>query len=185
MSSATLRRAAKIAPVAAVQVDYSAFMLDIEGPAGTDLLATCRELGVAVIAGMPLGRGMLTSTFASGEAQGDSKDKRPQTMDRFMGANKDKNVQLVRQFQAMADKKGCTTAQLALAWLLKQGDDVIPIPGTKKLKYLEENWAALDVHLTDDDEREIRRFVETAEIAGHTMPPQFRGYNFRDTKAEA
>jgi aryl-alcohol dehydrogenase-like predicted oxidoreductase len=160
-------------------------VLDIEGPAGTDLLATCRELGVTVVAAMPLGRGMLTSTFASGEPVGDSKDKRPLVMPRFMEANRDKNIKLVGQFKALADKKGCTTSQLAIAWLLKQGDDVIPIPGTKKLKYLEENWGALDVHLTDEDEAEIRHFVETAEIAGHYMPPQFESYTFTDTKEEA
>lgn len=160
-------------------------MLDIEGPAGTDLLATCRELGVALVAAMPLGRGMLTSTFASGEAVGDVKDKRRYIMPRFMGTNRDKNIRLVSQFKALADKKGCTTAQLAIAWLLKQGDDVIPIPGTKRLKYLEENLSALDVHLTDEDEAEIRQFVETAEIAGHTMPPQFESYNFRDTIEDA
>jgi aryl-alcohol dehydrogenase-like predicted oxidoreductase len=160
-------------------------VLDIEGPAGTDLLATCRELGVTVVAAMPLGRGMLTSTFASGEAVGDSKDMRPRVMPRFMEANRDKNVKLVSQFKALADKKGCTTSQLAIAWLLKQGDDIVPIPGTKKLKYLEENWGALDVHLTDEDEAEIRHFVETAEIAGHYMPPQFEGYAFTDTKEEA
>jgi aryl-alcohol dehydrogenase-like predicted oxidoreductase len=160
-------------------------VLDIEGPAGTDLLATCRELGVTVVAAMPLGRGMLTSTFASDEPVGDSKDKRPLVMPRFMEANRDKNIKLVGQFKALADKKGCTTSQLAIAWLLKQGDDVIPIPGTKKLKYLEENWGALDVHLTDEDEAEIRHFVETAEIAGHYMPPQFESYTFTDTKEEA
>ena len=185
VSSATLRRALKIAPVIAVQVEYSPFVLDIEGPAGTDLLATCRELSVTVVAAMPLGRGLLTSTFANGEAVGDSKDMRPRVMPRFMEANRDKNVKLVGQFKALADKKGCTTSQLAIAWLLKQGDDVLPIPGTKKLKYLEENWGALDVHLTDEDEAEIRHFAETAEIAGHYMPPQFESYTFTNTKEEA
>jgi hypothetical protein len=184
ISSATLRRAFKIAPVAAVQVEYSALVLDIEGPTGTDLLATCRELGVTVVAAVPLGRGLLTSTFASGQAVGDSKDRRPLVMPRFMEANRDKNVKLVSQFKALADQKGCTTSQLAIAWLLKQGDDVVPIPGTKKLKYLEENWGALDVRLTDEDEAEIRHFVETVEIAGHYMPPQFEHYTFRDTEEE-
>jgi aryl-alcohol dehydrogenase-like predicted oxidoreductase len=102
-----------------------------------------------------------------------------------MEANRDKNVKLVSQFKALAEKRGCTTSQLAIAWLLKQGDDVIPIPGTKKLKYLEENWGSLDVHLTDEDEAEIRHFVETAEIAGHYMPPKFESYTFTDTKEEA
>ena len=185
ISSATLRRAVKIAPVAAVQVDYSPFVRDLEGPTGTDLLATCRELGVAIVAAMPLGRGMVTSTFASGEAVGDSQDKRPHLMPRFMEGNRDKNTKVVGQFKALADRKGCTTSQLALAWLLKQGDDIIPIPGTKQLKYLEENWAALDVHLTDEEGGEIRHFVEMAEVAGNPLPAQFENYNFRDTAEEA
>lgn len=79
---------------------------------------------------------MVTSTFANGKAVGDDKDKRPHVMPRFQEANREKNVKIVSEFKAFADKKGCTTAQLALAWLLKQGDDIIPIPGTKKLKYL-------------------------------------------------
>lgn len=88
-------------------------MLDIEGPAGTDLLATARELGVALVAAMPLGRGLLTSTFASGAAVGDSKDMRTKIMPRFQEANRDKNVKLVGQWQAIAQKKGCTATQLA------------------------------------------------------------------------
>lgn len=151
-------------------------MLDIEGPAGTDLLATARELGVAIVAAMPLGRGLLTSTFASGVAVGDSKDMRTKVMPRFQEANRDKNVKLVSQWQAIAPKKGCTATQLALAWMLKYGDDIFPIPGTKKLKYLEENWGAINVQLTDED---------VAEIAGHYMPPQFEGYNFTGTAEKA
>jgi aryl-alcohol dehydrogenase-like predicted oxidoreductase len=173
-----------VAPVAAVQVEYSPFVLDIEGPASANFLATCRELGVTVVAAMPLGRGMITSTFARGENVGDAKDLRPRVMPRFMDANRDKNVRIISQFKALADKKGCTTSQLAIAWLLKQGDDIIPIPGTKKLKYLEENWGALDVHLTDEEEAEIRRFVEAAEVAGHYMPPQYESYAFTDTAEE-
>lgn len=160
-------------------------MLEIEGPAGTDLLATSRELGIAVVAAMPLGRGLLTSTFASGADVGDSKDMRPKVMPRFQEANRDKNVKLVSQWQALAQKKGCTATQLALAWLLRQGDDVFPIPGTKKLKYLEENWGALNVQLTNEDVAEIRHFVETAEVAGHSMPPQFEHHTFTNTAEEA
>ena len=160
-------------------------MLDIENPAGTDLLATARDLGVAVVAAMPLGRGLLTSTFASGAAVGDSKDMRTKMMPRFQEANRDKNLKVVGQWQVMAQKKGCTAAQLALAWMLKQGDDIFPIPGTKKLKYLEENWGALNVGLTDEDLVEIRRFVEAADVAGHYMPPQFEDYIFTDTVEEA
>ena len=160
-------------------------MLDIEGPAGTDLLSTARELGVAVVAAMPLGRGLLTSTFASGAAIGDSKDMRTKMMPRFQDGNREKNIKVVGQWQAMAQKKGCTATQLALAWMLKQGNDIFPIPGTKKLKYLEENWAAVNVQLTKEDVAEIRHFVETVEIAGHYMPPQFESYTFTDTAEEA
>ncbi|KAK0631015.1 NADP-dependent oxidoreductase domain-containing protein [Bombardia bombarda] len=183
VSSTTLRRAVKIAPVAAVQIEYSPFVLDCEGPAGTDLLATCRELGVAVVAAMPLGRGLLTSTFAKNEPLGDDKDQR-QIFPRLAGENKDKNVVLVNQFKALADEKGCTIAQLAIAWLLKQGGDIIPIPGTKRMKYLEENWASLKVKLSDEDEKQVRRFVEGAQVAGSNMPEAFADYEYRDTKEE-
>ncbi len=90
---------------------------------------------------------------------------------RFQGENRDKNIKLVSQLAALADKKSCSTAQLAIAWLLKQGDDVFPIPGTKKTKYLEENWSALGVDLTSEEEAEVRRFIETAEVAGGLLPP--------------
>ena len=160
-------------------------MLDIEGPAGTDLLATARELGVAVVAAMPLGRGLLTSTFASGAAVGDSKDMRTKMMPRFQEANREKNMKVVSQWQEIAHKKGCTATQLALAWMLRQGNDIFPIPGTKKLKYLEENWDSVNVRLTNEDVAEIRRFVESAELAGHYMPPQFEAYVFTDTAEEA
>ncbi|KAK0714727.1 NADP-dependent oxidoreductase domain-containing protein [Lasiosphaeris hirsuta] len=185
ISSATLRRAVKIAPVAAVQADYSPFVLDIERPTGGDLLATCRELGVAFVAAMPLGRGMITSTFASGQPVGDEKDMRVHVMPRFQEANREKNVKVISQFEELAKKKGCTVAQLSLAWLLKQGHDIFPIPGTKKIKYLEENWASLDIELSDEEEAEVRGFIEKAEIAGHPLPPQFESYSFVDTVEEA
>lgn len=159
-------------------------MLDIEGPAGTDLLATCRELGVAVVAYAPLGRGLLTASFASNEAA-DSKDMRPQVFPRFQEENREKNMRLVNQFKAMADKKGCTTSQLSIAWLLKQGNDIFPIPGTKKIKYLEDNWGSLKVQLTDEEEAEIRKFVETAEIAGGTLPPGMEDRRLVETKEES
>jgi aryl-alcohol dehydrogenase-like predicted oxidoreductase len=170
VSSATLRRAVKIAHVDAVQLEYSAFVLDIETPAATDILATCRELGVAVVCYAPLGRGLLTTTFGNNEASDDKNDHREAAFPRFQGENRDANIKLVNQFKAIAEKHGCTTSQLALAWLMKQGDDIFPIPGTKKIKYLEENWGALDVHLTDDEENEIREFVKTAEVAGSRNP---------------
>lgn len=116
---------------------------------------------------------------------GDDADLRPKMMPRFLEENKDANRKIVNEFKAFADKKGCTVAQLSLAWLLKQGDDIFPIPGTKKLKYLEENWGALDVHLTDEEEAEIRAFLDRSEVAGGPAPPQFVSYFFRDTKEEA
>lgn len=183
VSSTTLRRACKIAPVTAVQTGYSVFTRDIEGSAGTDILATCRELGVALVAFTPLDRGILTSNFSNGEAVGD-KDVRSRALPRFQEGNRDQNVKVVSQFKALADKKGCTVAQLALAWLLKQGDDIFPIPGTKQLKYLEENWGALRVSLTDAEEAEIRTLTETAELAGGVVPAEFKTHLFRDTKEE-
>ena len=159
-------------------------MLDIEGPAGTDLLKTARELGVAVVAAMPLGRGLLTSTFAKGAELGDSKDQRPKLMPRFQEANRNQNIKIAGQWQVLAQKKGCTATQLALAFLLRQGNDIFPIPGTKQLRYLEENCDAINVKLTDEDIADIRHFVETAEIAGHYMPLQYEHYTFTDTAEE-
>lgn len=187
VSSATLRRAEKIAHVDAVQLDYSPFNLEVEREKGTNLLATCRELGVAVVAAMPLGRGMVTSNFAD-DAVGktaDGTDVRHSTMPRFSEENRETNIKIVQQFRDLATKHGCTTSQLALAWLLKQEDDVIPIPGTKRINYLEENWEARTIQLTDADEKEIRGFLEAAEVAGNTMPPAFENYNYTNTAEES
>jgi aryl-alcohol dehydrogenase-like predicted oxidoreductase len=183
ISSSTLRRACRIVHVDAVEIEYSAFVLDIEGPTGTNLLSTCRELGVAIVAYSPLGRGLLTGALSTKEAISGDGDYRA-IFPRFAGDNLEANAKIVRQFNALAEKKGCTLAQLAIAWLLKQGDDVIPIPGTKRIKYLEENWASLEVQLTDAEEKEIRDFVETAEIAGDRMPEGGAAQCFVDTVEE-
>ncbi|KAI1406983.1 putative aldo/keto reductase [Hypoxylon sp. FL1857] len=183
VSSTTLRRACKVAQVDAVQSEYSPFELAIEGPEGTNLLATARELGVAIVAYSPLGRGMLTGAFNKSESFANEGDWRA-AFPRFSGENFAANVKLVNQFKSLADKKGCTPAQLAIAWLLKQGDDIIPIPGTKKIKYLEENWGALNVHLTDAESAEIRRFVETAKVAGARGPDGTEKTFFADTVEE-
>jgi aryl-alcohol dehydrogenase-like predicted oxidoreductase len=164
VSSTTLRRACKIAHVDAVQIEYSPFELDIEGPSGTHLLATARELGVAIVCYSPLGRGLLTGALNNKETftkEGDWRSAFP----RFTGDNFDANVKLVNEFKAVADRKRCTPAQLCLAWLLKQGDDIIPIPGTKQIKYLEQNWGALKVKLTDAEAVEIRKIVQ-GNVAG-------------------
>lgn len=127
---------------------------------------------------------MITSTFAKSEDTGDSKDKRPHLMPRFMKGNREKNVEVMSNFKSLSEKKGRTISQLALAWILKQGDDIIPIPGTKWLTYLEENAGSLDVHLTNDDEAEVRQFIEAAEIGGSTLPPAYVDHDFINTAEE-
>ncbi|GAQ09952.1 aldo-keto reductase yakc [NADP(+)] [Aspergillus lentulus] len=174
VSSATLRRACKIANVVAVQTEYCVFSRDIEGPTGTNLLATCRELGVALVASCPLGRGVITSTFSRGEPVGNSEDKRPKVIPKFLEENRERNVKVASQFASLAEKKGCTVSQLALAWLLKQGNDIFAIPGTRRVRYLEENWGALQISLTDTEEAEIRTFAEQNEMAGGQVPDHRR-----------
>ncbi|KAI1741122.1 putative aldo-keto reductase [Xylaria scruposa] len=185
-SATTLRRACKVAPIAAYQMDYSVFMRDVEGPTGKNLLSTCRELGVAFVAAMPLGRGMITAAFSNGTPLADEKDSRAQRMPRFQDANRDANARAVARLAAFADaKEGCTSvSQLALAWLLKQGNDVIPIPGTKRIENLETNRAAVDVVLSDEEEKKIRTLVEGVEIAGAVVPPGMEDFYYRDTKEE-
>jgi aryl-alcohol dehydrogenase-like predicted oxidoreductase len=185
VSSTTLRRAHRITPVDAVQIEYSLFVLDIEGPAGTDLLATCRELGVAIVAYAPLGRGLLTGAFGNKGRVTGSDDARLSTFPRFAPENIEANIKLVDRLKEFADRKRCTPSQLAIAWLLKQGADIIPIPGTKKIKYLEENWGALEVELTDGEVAEIRKFVETAEIAGGRYFEGAMAQTFSDTREES
>lgn len=128
-------------------MEYSPFVLDIEKARGTNLLQTCRELDVAVVCYSPLGRGILTSSFTTRDAFKGEGDMRAATFPRFSEENFDTNAKLVNQFGDLAAKKNCTVSQFALAWLLKQGDDIFPIPGTKKIKYLEQNWASKDVNI--------------------------------------
>ncbi|KAH8891964.1 putative aldo/keto reductase, partial [Thozetella sp. PMI_491] len=182
VSASTLRRACKIAHVDALQVEYSAFEREVEDPA-TNILATCRELGVALVAYSPLGRGMLSGTLTSKESISGEGDWRAQ-FPRFSGTNFEANNELVSRFQLLAEKKGCTSAQLALAWLLKQGDDIIPIPGTKRVKYLQENWAALNVQLDDTDVAEIRALLEATRVAGARVVEWASAQCLVDTKEE-
>ncbi|KAI4242263.1 MAG: hypothetical protein L6R40_004134 [Gallowayella cf. fulva] len=178
VSAETLRRADKVVHIDAVQIEYSPFTLDIEDPA-VGLLATCRELGTAVIAYSPLGRGMITGAFTSPAdfSENDFRRHAP----RFSEENFPKNLQLVEQLKAIAERKKCTTGQLTLAWLLAQGEDVIPIPGTKRIGYLEENLGSLDVRLSGEEVAEIRRAVEAAEVHGVRYPPAMMGALFADT----
>lgn len=178
VSSDTLRRACKVHHIDAVQIEYSPFCIDIESPQ-IGLLKTCRELGVATVAYSPLGRGFVTGVYRSPDdfEEGDFRKFSP----RFSAENFPKNLKLVDGLVELAKKKGCTAGQLTLAWLLAQGDDIIPIPGTKKIKYLEENLGALDVKLTQGEEKEIRDMVEGAEVHGSRYPEAFLSYCFSDT----
>ncbi len=178
-SSTTLRRATTIHPIHAVQIEYSPFTLDIENASGTNLLATCRELGVTTVAYSPLGRGMLTGQYQSAEDfdQGDVRRNMP----RFSAENFPKNLELVEKLSAIAAKKGCTTGQLTLAWLMAQGPDVIPIPGTKKAKYLEENLGSLGVVLGEGEVGKIREAVEGCVTSGDRYPGVMAKVCFGDT----
>lgn len=168
VSSNSLRRAHKIHPISAVQIEYSPYATDIESP-DIELLKTCRELGVATVAYSPLGRGMLTGAYKSPAdfEEGDFRRFAP----RFSEENFSKNLKLADEIGALAKRKGCTAGQLTLAWLMAQGEDIIPIPGTKKIKYLEENVGALEVRLTEAEIREVRKAVEGAEVHGGRYPP--------------
>ncbi|KAH8901443.1 Aldo/keto reductase [Thozetella sp. PMI_491] len=180
LTSNTLRRACKIATVAAIQIEYSAFVLDIEDERGTNLLQTCRELGVAIVCFGPIGRGLLTGSVTSSESTTGAGDIRQKWVPRFHEENLQKNLKVVNQFNALADKKGCTMSQLAIAWVLKQGDDLIPIPGTKRIKNLEANWASLDVELSDEEELLLRKIIKDSELAGFEISPS----SYVDTKEE-
>ena len=146
---ATIRRAHAVHPIAALQTEYSLWSRDPEG----ELLDTCRELGIAFVAYSPLGRGFLTGRYRSIDdfAADDWRRNNP----RFQGENFKKNLELVAKVEQLAKEKGCTPAQLALAWLLSQGDDVIPIPGSTRIERVEENAGAAGIVLSDDEVRAL------------------------------
>ncbi len=160
----TLRRAAAVHPIAALQTEYSLWTRDPEN----GVLATCRELGIGFVAYSPLGRGFLTGQLKRFEdfAPDDYRRHSP----RFQGENFAKNLAIVSRLQELAASKGCTAGQLALAWVLAQGDDIIPIPGTKRRTYLNENLAALAVTLTPSDLASINA-VFPADVAAGTRYP--------------
>jgi aryl-alcohol dehydrogenase-like predicted oxidoreductase len=144
-SAETIRRAHAVHPITAVQTEYSLWTRDPEA----EIIPTCRELGIGFVPYSPLGRGFLSGRFTSPEDldPGDFRRNGP----RFTGANLDANLKLARKVAEIAQEKGITPAQLALAWVLAQGEDLVPIPGTKRRKYLEENAAAVDIELTPDE----------------------------------
>ncbi|KAK3079470.1 hypothetical protein LTS18_004786 [Coniosporium uncinatum] len=177
-SSESLRRACKIVHVDAVQIEYSPFSLDIED-ADIQLLKTCRELGVAVVAYSPIGRGMITGAIRSRDdfEEGDFRKMSP----RFSEENFSKNLKLVDQIKEIAEKKGVTASQLTLAWLMAQGDDIIPIPGTTKVERLHENLEAMKIKLTAEEEQQIRKTCEEAEVHGSRYPEAMAGALFVTT----
>jgi aryl-alcohol dehydrogenase-like predicted oxidoreductase len=159
-ASDTIRRAQKVNPIAALQTEYSLWSRDPEG----ELLDTVRELGIGFVAYSPLGRGFLTGKITSLNDLADNDWRR--SMPRFEQENFGRNLELVERIKALAARKGCSPAQLALAWVLAQGDDIVPIPGTKRRRYLEENIGALDVHLAPNELAEIDAILPAGAAAG-------------------
>ncbi|MGW2916819.1 aldo/keto reductase [Streptomyces angustmyceticus] len=165
VSAATLRTAHAVHPISAVQVEYSLFT---RGVVEGELLATCRDLGIAVVAYSPLGRGMLTGAVSSRGDLGPDDNRR--RWPRFADENIRRNLTLVQAVREVAERIGCSPAQAALAWLLAEGDDIVPIPGTKRRRYLEENVAAVALSLTGADRDLLRRAVPEEAVAGERYP---------------
>jgi aryl-alcohol dehydrogenase-like predicted oxidoreductase len=160
-SPATIRRAHKVHPITALQTEYSLWERHVE----EEILPTVRELGIGFVPYSPLGRGFLTATITKKEDLGAS-DFRAERYPRFSGDAFDKNQVLVERVKAIAEKKGVKAGQLALAWVLAKGEDLVPIPGTKRRKYLEENTAAADIQLSSEEVAELEAAVPQDEIAG-------------------
>jgi len=160
-SPATIRRAHKVHPITALQTEYSLWERHVE----KEIIPTVRELGIGFVSYSPLGRGFLTGTITKKSDLGD-KDARAQRYPRFEGENFEKNQVLVERVRAIAENRGVTPGQMALAWALAKGEDLVPIPGTKRRKYLEENAAAADIKLTPGEMAELEAAVPQNEIAG-------------------
>ncbi|MGP0064113.1 MAG: aldo/keto reductase [Isosphaeraceae bacterium] len=163
---ATIRRAAKVHPIAALQTEYSLWSREPED----EILPTVRELGIGFVAYSPLGRGFLTGAFKTIDdlAPDDYRRRAP----RFQGENFGKNLELVAKIEEIASAKGCTPSQLALAWVLAQGSDIVPIPGTKRSKYLDENLGAIEVRLTPKELSEIDMVLPSGSTSGDRYPAQ-------------
>lgn len=159
-SSATIRRAHAVHPIAAVQSEYSLWTRDPE----EDVLAACRELGIGFVPYSPLGRGFLTGAIQKTDDLADDDFRR--SLPRFQSENFDANAALVARLQSLAEEKGVTAAQLALAWVLHQGDDIVPIPGARKLHHLEQNAAAADIALSPSEVKELGDIITPDNIAG-------------------
>jgi aryl-alcohol dehydrogenase-like predicted oxidoreductase len=161
-----LRRASQVHVITALQTEYSLWTRDPE----EEVLPTCRELGIGFVAYSPLGRGFLTGQIQRFEDL--SEDDYRRNSPRFQGENFQKNMDLVRRVEEIAREKGCKASQLALAWVLAQGEDIVPIPGTKRRTYLEENVGALDVKLTEADLKRLDEVAPHGVAAGQRYPEQ-------------
>jgi aryl-alcohol dehydrogenase-like predicted oxidoreductase len=172
VSPATLRRAHAVHPIAALQSEYSLWTRDVEA----EMLAVLRELGISLVAYSPLGRGMLTGAIGKDTSLADNDFRR--ISPRFQADNLDANLRLVDAVKSMAAERGCTPAQLALAWLLAQGQDILPIPGTRRISALEENLAAVGVKLSAADLARLDAALPPGSAAGERYPPEgMKGLN--------
>ena len=159
----TIRRAHAVHPITALQTEYSLFTRDLED----EILPTIRELGIGLVPYSPLGRGLLTGAISTASGADDDSDRRRSAyFPRFQGDALEANLALVEKVGGIAAEKGCTPGQLALAWVLAQGDDVVPIPGTKRVRYLEENVGAADVELSGDDLAALEQAVPRDAVVG-------------------
>jgi aryl-alcohol dehydrogenase-like predicted oxidoreductase len=165
-SANTLRRAVKVHPITALQTEYSLWTRDPE----EEILATCRELGIGFVAYSPLGRGFLTGQLKKFEDL--EADDYRRFSPRFQGDNFQKNLDLVKEVEEIARDKKCQPSQLALAWVLAQGGDIVPIPGTKRRKYIEENAASVDLELTSEDLRRLNHVFPSGAASGERYPQQ-------------
>lgn len=164
-SAKTIERAHQVHPITAVQTEYSLWTRD---PEQNGVLATCRNLGIGFVPYSPLGRGFLTGSFSSPDDFEENDYRR--VSPRFQGENFYKNLALVDKIKSLAETKGCTASQLALAWVLAQHDTMVPIPGTKRRRYLEENMGALDINLIPDELAEINAIFPPDAAAGPRYP---------------
>ena len=167
VSAATLERACAVHPITAVQSEYSLWTRD---PETDGVFAACRRLGVGFVAYSPLGRGFLTGAIQRPEDFAEDDYRR--TSPRFQGENFTRNLHLVEQVEALAQRKGCKASQLALAWVLAQGEDIVPIPGTKRRRYLEENAEAVEIVLTPEERAALDAFFPPDAVAGLRYPEE-------------
>ena len=165
-SAETLGRAVKVHPIAALQTEYSLWTRDVEA----EILPACRELGVGFVAYSPLGRGFLTGEFKRPEDLPENDRRR--AFPRFQGENFERNLQLVEQVEQIAADNGCTPAQVALAWVLAHGEEIVPIPGTKRRKYLQENVAAAEIQLSPQELERLNTISAPGAVAGSRYPEE-------------